>query len=122
MNNRMWNIKNPYQGDSTKVLCVCSAGLLRSPTLAKILGEEPFNCNTRSAGIDVDHALIPVDEALVAWADIIFCMNAHQKELLLSNHKSLVGAEVMVLDVPDNFSFMQPELVTILKDKVAKYF
>ncbi len=35
--NRWGNIDNPYQGSAKKVLCVCSAGMLRSPTAANVL-------------------------------------------------------------------------------------
>ena len=48
--NRLGNSKNPYQGDFKKVLCVCSAGLLRSPTAAWVLSNAPFNFNTREIG------------------------------------------------------------------------
>ena len=43
--NRLANTQNKYQGKYKKVLCVCSAGLLRSPTAALVLSQEPFNFN-----------------------------------------------------------------------------
>ncbi len=43
--------QNPYQGKYKRVLCVCSAGVLRSATTAVVLSKEPFNFNTRSAGL-----------------------------------------------------------------------
>ena len=59
--NRLANTHNPYQGDFKKVLCVCSAGLLRSPSTAFVLSQDPFNFNTIAAGINEDYALIVVD-------------------------------------------------------------
>ena len=41
---------NEYQGDYKRVLTVCSANMLRSPTIAHVLSAEPYNFNTRSAG------------------------------------------------------------------------
>lgn len=60
MNNRKWNAKNPHQGNFERVLCVCSAGLLRSPTVAVVMAQHGFN--TRAAGLEKDFALIPVDD------------------------------------------------------------
>ena len=56
--NRMWNVSNPWQGDAKRVLCVCSAGLLRSPTAAKVLYDE-YGYNTRAAGLATDCSDIP---------------------------------------------------------------
>ena len=63
--NRLANTHNHYQGDAKRVLCVCSAGLLRSPTAAFVLSQEPFGFNTRAAGIAEDFALIVVDDVLL---------------------------------------------------------
>ena len=52
--NAMHNCTNPYQTGTEKILCVCSAGLLRSPTLAGELYKRGFN--TRAAGVH-DYAL-----------------------------------------------------------------
>lgn len=78
--NRKWNSHNEYQGKHKRVLCVCSAGLLRSPTAAWVLSNPPYNFNTRAAGIDVGHALIPVDDVLIEWADEIVCMDEYQQK------------------------------------------
>ena len=65
-------VSNPYQGDYHKVLCVCSAGCLRSPTAAVVLAQEPFNFNTRSAGVYDGMAiairLISLTPAEIAWS------------------------------------------------------
>ncbi len=65
--------QNPYQGDYKRVLCVCSAGVLRSATTAVVLSQEPFNYNTRSAGVE-HYALTPITLPLLFWADEIVCM------------------------------------------------
>lgn len=109
--NRMWNCKNPYQGKYKHVLCVCSAGLLRSPTTAWVLSNEPYNFNTRAAGIDTGHALIPVDDVLLEWADEIVCMNEEQqKELRQRTHKLIHN-----LNIGDNFEYRDKGLITIIK-------
>lgn len=108
--NRKWNCTNPYQGKYKRVLAVCSAGLLRSPTAAWVLSNEPFNYNTRSAGLDVGHALIPVDDVLLEWADEVVCMNEEQKKELVAR----TSKPVYNLRIEDNFEYRDKGLVTLI--------
>jgi len=112
MNNRLYNCKNPYQGKYKKVLCVCSAGLLRSPTTAEVLSREPYNFNTRACGFDVGHALIPLDEVLLAWADEVVVMDEYQEEML----KKRTTTPIINLKIGDNFEFRDAELIQKIKD------
>lgn len=119
--NRLANVHNRFQNYNTykRALCVCSAGLLRSPTLAWVLSNEPFNYNTRAAGADEEYALIPVDTALITWADIIVCVNQTVKDTL-SAHFDLEGKPVIVLDIPDRFSYRDDELVRIISTQMGE--
>ena len=114
MNNIIHNASNPHQGEAKRVLCVCSAGLLRSPTAANVLHRE-YGYNTRSAGLVPDFALIVIDDVLVAWADEIVCMSRAQEEAL-----GLLegGKPIKCLDIPDNYSYMSPVLQALV---VSKY-
>ena len=111
--NRLANTSNEYQGPYKRVLCVCSAGLLRSPTAALVLSQEPFNYNTRAAGLDVDFALIPVDDVLVKWADEIVCMSVFHREEL----KKITSKPVICLYIPDSYMYRDAELQQLIKDK-----
>lgn len=111
--NRLGNAQNPHQGKAKRVLCVCSAGLLRSPTAAVVLSQEPFNFNTRAAGIDEEYALIPVDDVLVAWADQIVCMERGHEEELLERFPGAKG-KVVVLGIMDNYAYRDPQLVRLI--------
>ncbi len=92
--------QNPYQGEYKRVLCVCSAGVLRSATTAVVLSQKPFNYNTRSAGVEF-YALIPVTEVLLEWADEIVCMTKeHENKLKLITEKS-----IKCLDIPDSYEY-----------------
>lgn len=115
--NRIYNCKNPAQGSDKKVLCVCSAGLLRSPTAALVLSQEPFNCNTRAAGIEESYALVPVDRVLVLWADEIVCMTAQHSDMLLAKYIDDIGVKIRVLDIPDNFLYRDPRLMKLIAEK-----
>lgn len=113
--NRLHNCKNPYQGSRKRVLCVCSAGLLRSPTTAFVLSNEPFGFNTRAAGVH-NYALVPVDKVLITWAQEIVCMEkSHRNQLEVDFGDLLVDKVVNVLNIPDNYEYRDPELMEMIK-------
>ncbi len=115
--NRLGNCHNYNQGDYKKVLCVCSAGLLRSPTTAVVLSQDPYNYNTRAAGLVESFALIPVDRVLLEWADEIVCMTQDQKEELEEKLKALghISTNVICLDIDDSYRYRDPELIKLIK-------
>lgn len=113
--NRVHNARNPHQGEYKKVLCVCSAGLLRSPTAALVLSQPPFNFNTRAAGCSKDYGLIVVDEVLLAWADEIVCMTDDQQNYL---QKTLgTRKPVVCLDIEDDYAYRDPALIELVKER-----
>lgn len=111
MMNRLGNAKNPFQTQAKRVLCVCSAGLLRSPTAANVL-HSSFGYTTRSAGTSREYALIPVDKALMHWADEIVCMDLDQAAILEARfvEYDLSRVPIIVLSIPDCFEWDHPEL------------
>jgi len=112
MNNRMWNSKNPYQGKSEMVLCLCSAGLLRSPTTAVIMAQRGYN--TRAAGLETNFALIPVDDVLYSWADMVVVMDSSQAEEV---DKHFDGP-IYNFNLPDQFEYMHPDLVELINNRI----
>lgn len=118
-NNRLWNSENPYQGKYTKALVICSAGLLRSPTIANILTKEPYNFNCRAVGCDRAYALIPIDAVLVHWADIIVFVNyasLKTTEMFLGDH--IKNKSIITLDIDDDFCYNDQKLIRIAKQEL----
>jgi predicted protein tyrosine phosphatase len=121
--NRLHNMKNPNQGTAKKVLCVCSAGLLRSPTLAWILSNDPFNYNTRAAGTASDYALIVLDEVQLHWADAVVFVDEGNYRVACYDHKELLdNMECHVLDIPDMYKFRDPRLVEAATQQLKEAF
>jgi predicted protein tyrosine phosphatase len=121
--NRLGNSKNHYQGDFKKVLCVCSAGLLRSPTAAWVLSNAPFNFNTRAVGSNPDYAMLLLDAVNVCWADEVVVMDSSQANLV----KELLNEygwdkPVHVLNTPDDYGYRDPELVELMTEKLLEVF
>lgn len=107
-------INNPYQKQQTfpRVLFICSAGLLRSPTAAYVAAGLGYN--TRAAGCE-HYALIPVTEQLLAWADKVFVMTEDQKERFYK-----MNDKVKVLGIKDDYEYRSSELVTIIETKLKE--
>lgn len=120
---RLFNAKNPYQSDRKKVLCVCSAGLLRSPTIAHVLATD-YDFNTRSCGVGLDFALIPVDEVLIHWADEIVTAESWHIDQLekLFPPEVLKGKKITPLEVADNYEYRSPELVDQIKYRLSEIY
>lgn len=116
--NALHNSKNPFQGDFKKVLTVCSAGLLRSPTLAWILGQDKYN--TRSCGIH-DYALIEIDSILVHWADIIIFLHQDIFDICPLPYKSVKNKQIIIFNIPDEYQFRDPKLIDLLKEECIKH-
>jgi len=103
-----------------RVLFVCSRNRLRSPTAEQVLGSIP-GVEVDSAGVAPD-AQTRLSAEQVEWADVIFVMeNQHRTALSrrFSNH--LKGKRVICLDIPDNYGYMDPELVTVLKKAIPRH-
>jgi predicted protein tyrosine phosphatase len=124
--NQLSNVDNPYQGNYKRVLFVCSAGLLRSATAAHVFSAEPYNWNTRTAGIGIEYALNPVTEALLVWADKVYCMEEeHVEDLhqvfgeIIENLIEKRGQDfITALKIPDTFEYRSPKLVELLQQKI----
>lgn len=113
--NALHNCKNPFQGKATRVLCLCSAGLLRSPTLAGELYKRGFN--SRAAGVH-DYALVPVDNVLLHWADTIIFVSKDLRYTI--NDKIPDDTNVIELEIPDQYEFRHPELVKIINNEIDR--
>lgn len=121
--NRLHNTRNPNQGSAKKVLCVCSAGLLRSPTLAWVLSNEPFNFNTRAVGTSDNYALIVLDEVQLQWADAVVFVDDSNYITACYEHKELIdNMEHYVLQIPDVYQFRHPKLVEIATEQLKEVF
>jgi len=112
MLNRIHNCTNPYQGKSNRVLCLCSAGLLRSPTTAVVLQRE-FGYNTRAAGVIKEYALILADDVLYNWADEIVAVESKVADHVPNEWVN----KLVVLNIPDIYPYMDEELQKIIKEQ-----
>lgn len=102
------------------VLFICSQNKLRSPTAEAVFAGTP-GIDVDSAGLNND-AIVPLSPEQVEWADIIFVMeNTHREKLNRKFKRHLKRQRVIVLGIPDNYRYMDPALVELLKLKVTPF-
>ncbi|MFV0513435.1 MAG: low molecular weight protein tyrosine phosphatase family protein [Jhaorihella sp.] len=100
-----------------KVLFVCTANKLRSPTAENVFRDFP-GIEAVSAGTDSE-APNPLTKELVASADLIFAMETHHRERIRKKYKSRpADNRIITLYIPDVYERGDPELVQLLRDKV----
>ncbi|WP_431687687.1 low molecular weight protein tyrosine phosphatase family protein [Hahella sp. NBU794] len=100
------------------ILFVCSRNQWRSPTAEQVWRRHP-ELRVRSAGTS-PKARKKLGPADILWADIIFVMEDKHKHRLMSEFGHLLEhKQVHVLDIPDEYQYMDPELVEILQISVA---
>ena len=103
-----------------RVLFICSRNRLRSPTAEAVFAKWP-NVETDSAGLAPD-ADVQLDADQLDWAEVVFVMErSHQRRLSQRFGARLRSKRVVCLDIPDDYVFMQPELVALLEKRVGPY-
>lgn len=103
-----------------RILFLCSRNKLRSPTAEAIFADHP-TIEVDSAGLSSD-AEVPLSEDQVEWADLIIVMEKiHRNRLNLKFKSALAGKRIVVLNIPDDYDYMDPKLITLLKSRCAIY-
>ena len=117
MLGRMWpnreRLKLMSEAEPLRVLFVCSRNQWRSPTCAKVWGKTA-GVTVRSAGTSRS-ARRRLSVAEIRWADLILVMEEKHKSRIAAEFRDETRYKPMhVLDIPDNYRFMDPELVEIV--------
>ncbi|MEW6600121.1 MAG: phosphotyrosine protein phosphatase [Nitrospirota bacterium] len=103
-----------------KVLFVCTENRMRSPTAEKVFRDYP-GVEARSAGIGFTSENY-VEAHLIRWADIIFVMEKRHREYIRNKFKDdCEGRRIICLGIPDEYNYMDYDLVDLLKDRVTPY-
>lgn len=93
---------------------------MRSPTAEQVFASWP-GVETDSAGVNHD-ADCPVGMDQVRWADLIVVMEkSHLAKLRKGFRAGLGKARLVCVDIPDDYEYMQPELVALLEKRVGPY-
>ena len=80
-----------------------------------------YGIHTRSAGTSrhAKHCLTVKD---IAWANYICVMEQKHKTWIKEKfHKELSHKKIIVLDIPDDYQYMDEDLIEILKQSMQSY-
>lgn len=103
-----------------RFLFVCSQNKLRSPTAEQIFSLRD-DIEVASAGTNHD-AENPLSRELLEWADVIFVMERiHRSKIQQRFRKVLGGKRIVCLDIPDDYRFMDPALISLLQSRMARH-
>lgn len=99
-----------------KVLFVCTANQQRSPTAERLYQDDP-RFEVRSGGTDAlfGRRVTPED---LEWADLVVVMeDRHERRIRSEFPQSAENTEVVVLDIPDVYQFMDQRLQREIKER-----
>ncbi|MDZ4742208.1 MAG: phosphotyrosine protein phosphatase [Verrucomicrobiota bacterium] len=107
-------------GQPLKILFICGRNQRRSPTAEKIFRNDP-RLTVRSAGT-AESSRRRIGEPDLLWADNILVMErkyeARIKSLFPGFHSL---PPIILLDIPDEYTFMAPELIDLLTGSVESF-
>ena len=112
--------QNSAQHWPPKILFVCSQNKLRSLTAETIYKDFPRYC-VKSAGTN-QGARVRVTEGLIGWADRIFVMEKNHLNILRKKYReALDGKQLVCLHIPDDYDYMDADLIAVLKLRLSRY-
>ncbi|WP_288400216.1 protein tyrosine phosphatase [uncultured Acinetobacter sp.] len=101
-------------------LFICSRNQWRSPTAERIFANG-YGLHTRSAGTsrNARHTISIKD---ILWAEQIFVMESrHKQQITEQFSKQLLHKKLFVLDILDEYHYMDPELIELLQLAIRPY-
>jgi predicted protein tyrosine phosphatase len=102
------------------ILFVCSRNKWRSATAETIYKNHPEH-QVRSAGTEPS-ARIKINAKLIDWADLIFVMEKKHKQRITERFpEEVYGKEMITLNIPDDYQYMDEELIEEIRSKVEGY-
>lgn len=103
-----------------RLLFICSQNKLRSPTAEAVFANQS-SVEVDSAGLNND-AEVTLSPEQIEWADVILVMEkAHRNRLNRKFREHLAGKRIAVLNIPDDYDYMDKDLIALLKLRCAPY-
>lgn len=100
------------------VLFVCSRNQWRSPTAEQVF-RRGYAIDVRSAGTASSAKRLISAQDLI-WADLVCVMEHKHKQRIVAAFPRLVQfKKIEVLDIPDDYQYMDSELIELLKTSVT---
>ena len=102
------------------ILFICSRNQWRSPT-GELVWKKTPGLFVRSAGTS-PRAKRTVSAKDITWADIIFVMEKkHKNRIKAAFPAPCKYAKIIVLDIPDDYQYGDPDLMDIIRSATEPY-
>lgn len=107
--------------EKIRILFICTLTQMRSASAHHIYKND-VRFEVKSAGTHPKaETTISID--LLKWADHIMVMENRHRSFIQKNHPEISKVKkIIVLDIPDDYDFMQTELIVLLRDKLEAIF
>jgi predicted protein tyrosine phosphatase len=102
--------------DRPNILVVCGRNKKRSRT-AEYIFKNDDRINVRSAGLSPKSDR-KISENDLTWSDLVFVMESEQRAKIWKLYQHLELPEIEILNIADDYEFMDEELVEMLTDKI----
>jgi len=103
-----------------RILFLCSQNKWRSPTAETIFADRT-DIEVDSAGLNND-AEVPLSDEQIEWADVILVMEEiHRTRLNRKFSHALAGKRIAVLNIPDDYQYMDEALIRLLELRCRPY-
>ncbi|MBP6532964.1 MAG: protein-tyrosine-phosphatase [Bacteroidia bacterium] len=98
------------------ILVVCGRNKKRSRTAEHIFKNDN-RFKIRSVGLSPSSDR-KISENDLRWANLIFVMEQDQREKIWDIYKNLTLPNIEVLNIEDDYEFMDPELIEMLTERI----
>ncbi len=99
------------------MLVICGRNKKRSRT-AEYIYKNDARFSIRSAGISSKSEKLVTENDLL-WADIVFVMETGYGARIAGQFRHLELPRIVNLNIPDDYEFMDEELVELLKERIS---
>lgn len=112
-------MKEKKAHEKPHILFVCGKNKWRSPTAERIYKDDE-RIEVRSAGMSAKskHTLSNDD---IEWADLILVMESGYKSRISGMFRDLSLPKIENLDIPDEYEYMDEELIEMIEGRVEYY-
>jgi predicted protein tyrosine phosphatase len=109
-----------FHSNAMRLLFLCSRNQWRSPTAEAVYQNDP-RVEVRSAGVSAS-ARRKVTQKLLLWADVVLVMEPEHKRRVREEFSGIADdLRIEVLDIPDDYEFMDPELVSLIRERTEPW-
>jgi predicted protein tyrosine phosphatase len=109
--------KNSRPQEKLRILFICTVNQMRSATAEDLYKEDP-RLEVESAGTH-PAARVVISRKLLEWAQLVLVMENRHLQYIRERFPDVYNTKrILSLDIPDDYDFMQEELIAVLRQRV----